>query len=211
MNSKDVQSCNLINTAANPNSDGVFVTVMQQLWQTDVCRGPNIFSFTLCCCKWDFYHLTKSWRSGPDRCCWRGEQLLHAITADVGIKQLSDKSHEFAPSQPTCSDLDEFHKSLILEPVSAWNDRFFWSPQITHITHILLQIQSKLQALRLRGGDTWLTSFSPSLAHWRGQNRGCQKTNSPAFLLLILTAKAQKFSTKRCQWHLKSHRALTLC
>lgn len=44
MDFKEVQSCNLINTAANPNSDGIFVTVMQQpLHDTHLPRAKHLF------------------------------------------------------------------------------------------------------------------------------------------------------------------------
>lgn len=108
MNSKKVQTCNLINTAANPNSNGIFVTGKQRCASA---RGQNIVSFKLCFCKRGLCHSTKSQqndrrvlrtspkRNSPDRCCSRGEELLNAITADMGIIQLTDNRHEF----PACS------------------------------------------------------------------------------------------------------------
>lgn len=52
----------------------------------------------------------------------------------------------------------------------------------------------------VRGGETD-SRFLPSLQvllTGMGQNRGCQRTHLPAFILRILTAKAPKFSTCVC-------------
>lgn len=116
MNSKEVQTCNLINTAANPNSDGVFVTVMQQqLYDGCLPRAKrlNIFSFRLCFCKWDFYLLTKSWQNDPmvlrisqrrsrsDR-CWSQDKskVLRCIPGTVGgdLKISSGRNHLTVPA-----------------------------------------------------------------------------------------------------------------